>query len=208
MVPSPLLCNDWQCSSPKWIPASVLLPFLVLSGVSRGRRGGPSQQSRGQATLVLNQHIPTNSVTAAGSPWQRLFAIPMGGSFSAQAADLYCIWAFHLLKARSRQWGKLSTSPEGYPVWTSSTGRIMALAQFRDNILIASAGPRATSVVRDVCNTLTNAWNYNIRSTRNNARQSPVGRAEGDCRGMATQEPHVDPCGATQKQCTPGVYKR
>ena len=33
-------------------------------------------------------------------------------------------------------------------MWTSSTGRIMALAQFRDNILVASAGPRATSVVR------------------------------------------------------------
>ena len=42
---------------------------------------------------------------------------------------------------------------------TFSTGRITALAQFRDNILLASAGPRATSVVRDARDTLTNAWN-------------------------------------------------
>jgi hypothetical protein len=47
-------------------------------------------------------------------------------------------------------------------VWTSSTGRIMALAQFRDNVLVASAGPRATSVVRNVCDTLTSVWNLPV----------------------------------------------
>ena len=112
--------------------------------------------------LITFSLCSDNFCWAAGSPWQRLFAIPMGGSFSAQTADLYCFWAFHFLKARSRQWGKLSTSPEGYPVWTSSTGHIMALAQFRDNILVAPAGPRATSVVRDVCHTLTSVWNLPV----------------------------------------------
>ena len=51
--------------------------------------------------LITFSLCSDNFCWAAGSPWQRLFAIPMGGSFSAQAADLYCIWAFHLLKARS-----------------------------------------------------------------------------------------------------------
>ena len=60
-----------------------------------------------------------NFCWAASSAWQRLFAIPMGGSFSAQSADLYCIWAFHLLKAQSRQWGELTTSPCGFLVWKS-----------------------------------------------------------------------------------------
>ena len=99
-----------------------------------------------------------NFCWAAGSAWQRLFAIPMGGSFSAQSADLYCIWAFHLLKARSRQWGELTTSASGFPIWKSPTGRTMALAQFRDNVLIASAGPRAASAARDVCHTPSDVW--------------------------------------------------
>ena len=40
-----------------------------------------------------------NFCWAVGSAWQQLFAIRMGGSFSAQSADLYCIWSFYLLKA-------------------------------------------------------------------------------------------------------------
>ena len=30
----------------------------------------------------------------------------------------------------------------------------MALAQFRDNVLVASAGPHAATAMRDVCDTL------------------------------------------------------
>ena len=33
-----------------------------------------------------------NVVPAAGEPWRRVGAIPMGGPFSAQPADLHCIW--------------------------------------------------------------------------------------------------------------------
>ena len=108
--------------------------------------------------LITFSLCSDNFCWAAGSAWQRLFAIPMGGSFSAQSADLYCIWAFHLLKARSRQWGELTTSPCGFPVWKSPTGRTMALAQFRDNVLIASAGPRTASAARDVCQMLSDVW--------------------------------------------------
>ena len=99
-----------------------------------------------------------NFCLAAGQVWQRLFAIPMGGSFSAQSADLYCIWAFHLHKARSRQWDVLSTSSGGYPIWRTATGRLMALAQFRDNIIVASRGPRAADAMREVCGTLSTVW--------------------------------------------------
>ena len=35
---------------------------------------------------------------AAGSCWSRAFALPMGGLFSAQAADLHSLWCFHLRK--------------------------------------------------------------------------------------------------------------
>ena len=40
-----------------------------------------------------------NFCWAVGQAWQRLFAVPMGGLFSAQSPDLYCIWSFHLAKA-------------------------------------------------------------------------------------------------------------
>ena len=106
--------------------------------------------------LITFSLCSDNFCWAASSAWQRLFAIPIGGSFNAQCADLYCIWAFHWLKACSRQWGELTTSPCEYPVWTSPTGRTMALAQFRDNVLIASARPRATT--RDVCQALSDVW--------------------------------------------------
>ena len=100
-----------------------------------------------------------NFCWAVGNSWQRLFTMLMGGSFNAQSADRYCIWSFHLLKARSRIWGTLSTSHQGYPAWTTPAGGTIALAQFRDNIVVASCGPHATSVVREVCATLTDIWN-------------------------------------------------
>ena len=79
-----------------------------------------------------------NFCWTVGGAWQRLFAIPMGGSFNAQSTDLYCIWSFHLLKARSHAWGTLSTSPQDYPVWCTPVGGTMALAQFRDIVIVAS----------------------------------------------------------------------
>ena len=103
-----------------------------------------------------------NFCWVVGSASQRLFAIPMGGSFSAQLGDLHRIWSFHLLKARPRQWGTLATSPEGYPMWTPPTGCIMALAQFPCNIMVAYVGSRATSTTRDVCNTLRDVWNLPV----------------------------------------------
>ena len=50
--------------------------------------------------LITFSLCSDNFCWAACSAWQRLFAIPMGGSFSAQSADLYCIWAFHLTCSR------------------------------------------------------------------------------------------------------------
>ena len=97
--------------------------------------------------LIIFSLRKDNFCWAVGKEWQRLFAIPMGGSFNAQSANLYCIWSFHLLKTRSRQWGTLSTSPQGYPMWTSPTRWILALKQFHDNILVVSAGLRASSTV-------------------------------------------------------------
>ena len=34
----------------------------------------------------------------------------------------------------------------------------MALAQFRDNIIVASRGPRAADTMREVCDTLSAMW--------------------------------------------------
>ena len=51
--------------------------------------------------------------------------------------------------------GGVRSTDAGYPIWVSGTGRVIALAQFRDNILIAAKGPGAMS---DVCLLLQHAW--------------------------------------------------
>ena len=76
---------------------------------------------------------------AAGSCWYRAFALPRGGPFSAQAAYLHSLWCFHLNKQRFYDLGNCSFTDAGYPIWLNSRGRIIALAQFRDNILCVLA---------------------------------------------------------------------
>ena len=46
-----------------------------------------------------------NYALAAGKFWQRTGCIPMGGSFSAQVADLHCQGAFTHAEASSGTWG-------------------------------------------------------------------------------------------------------
>ena len=89
-------------------------------------------------------------------------AITSNYSLFVLSANLFCIWKFHLAKATSRQWGTLSTSPDGYPMWRHSSGRIMALAQFRDKIVVVAAGQGASSAMQDVCDTLTEIWNLRV----------------------------------------------
>ena len=53
----------------------------------------------------------------------------------------------------------------------------------------------------NVCNALATGLN-GAGSTRDDPGQGAVGCSESDSRGMATQEAHIDPSSAIQKQCT------
>ena len=46
-------------------------------------------------------------------------------------------------------------------MWHSATDRVMALAQFRHNIIVAT-GPATHSTMSDVCNTLTDMWSLRV----------------------------------------------
>ena len=91
---------------------------------------------------------------AVGSCWSRAFALPMGGPFGAQAADLHSLWCFHLNKQPFYDLGNLSFTDAGYPIWFNSRGRVIALAQFRDNILVAAKGAGSSWAMQDVCGLL------------------------------------------------------
>ena len=71
-----------------------------------------------------------------GQLWSRDKCIPMGGSFSAQSADLHSIWAAYTGRQEFRCLGALTVSPEGYIYWLGKWK--VAMCQFRGNILVAS----------------------------------------------------------------------
>ena len=66
--------------------------------------------------------------------------MPMGGLFSAEGADLHSIWNAYVHTNLFRWLGNRTVSP-GIPMWEVPYGRV-ALCQFRDNILVATDGPR------------------------------------------------------------------
>ena len=56
-----------------------------------------------------------NYIRATGGLWCRSGCIPMGGSFSAQAADLHCLWGVYKNRHKFRTLGELRISDEGFP---------------------------------------------------------------------------------------------
>ena len=87
----------------------------------------------------------------------------MGGSFSAQSADLHSVWGAYKRRNRFRQLGALHVSPEGFVHWV---GRwTIALIQFRANVLLATDAPRTDfqEVVEEVRGVLEEVWGIPVR---------------------------------------------
>ena len=108
--------------------------------------------------LVYFSLLTDTYTQASGKVWSRTGAIPMGGPFSAQSADLRSIWAAKQRKDLMRRIGQLSFSPRGYPLWTTPRGNTVSLAQFRDNILVGARGPSPAHEMQYVCDTLSEVW--------------------------------------------------
>ena len=73
-------------------------------------------------------------VQAAGNVWKRPGCIPMGGSFSAQLADLHCQWEVYQNRHLFRELAPQITA-SGYVCWETEWG-VLSLCQFRDNIYL------------------------------------------------------------------------
>ena len=112
--------------------------------------------------LVYFSLLTDTCTQASGQVWSRTRAIPMGGPFSAQSADLRSIWAAKKRTDLMRKIGQLSFSPRGHPLWTTPRGNTVHLAQFRDNILVGARGPSPTHEMQSVCDTLSEVWNLPV----------------------------------------------
>ena len=98
-----------------------------------------------------------NVVLAAGEPWRRGGAIPMGGPFSAQSADLHCVSTCKKAVSPLRRLGGLSVTDAGILQWSMPRGNVVALQKFRDNVMVAAKGPTPHTTMYTVCMTLQSA---------------------------------------------------
>ena len=96
--------------------------------------------------------------------WQRIGCLPMGGSFSAQAADLHCEWGVYTNGAQFRDLGDLQITDAGFIYWDTPWGAL-TLCRFRDNILMATsfADSPSIGIVARVCRLLHRCWNLRVR---------------------------------------------
>ena len=155
--------TEWLCGARRW-RATQMFWSVHKYDKSLDRCGKANAYnfdllSHDELTRMIEFCLQDDSFcVASGTCWSRSFALPMGGPFSAQAADLHSLWSFHLYKQRFHGVGKLHFIDAGYPIYKNSAGRVLALAQFRDNILVAATGPGSTWTMRDVCGILQRIW--------------------------------------------------
>ena len=104
-----------------------------------------------------------NYLQAAGNVWKRPGCIPMGGSFSAQSAELHCQWEVYQHRHLFRDLGTLQITASGFVYWETEWG-VLSLCQFRDNILLATSFPDTPhrTIVQRVCSILQTAWKLQV----------------------------------------------
>ena len=109
----------------------------------------PHDRLTGMLKLEL---LHNNVLQAVGKLWSKKISIPMGGPFSAQSADLHTLWGVKRNGKRMKDWGSLNLSEDGYVFWTMGT-IWFSLAQFRDNVLLATNIPPSTrtTLVQEIC---------------------------------------------------------
>ena len=103
-----------------------------------------------------------NVVLASGEPWHPSGAIPMGGSFSAQSADLHCVWMCKKMVSLMCYLGEMSVTDAGILQWHLPSNDVVALHQFGDNLMVASKGPTPHSAMYVVCMTMESIWNLRV----------------------------------------------
>ena len=86
----------------------------------------------------------------------------MGGLFSAQSADLHCVWMCKKPVGLLRNMGDMSVTDTGILQWALATGDVVALQQFHDNLMVAAKGPTPHSAMYTVCKTMQSIWGLKV----------------------------------------------
>ena len=135
--------------------------------------------------LVHFSLLQDNIVLAAGEPWCRSGAVPMGGPFSAESADLHyvrcCKKFVHLL----HRMGAMSLTADGILQRALPDGNTVALQQLRDNVMVAAKGPTPHLAMYPVCQALEEAWNLHVLCPFCDNNPSAVCR--GSCMGTSVR---------------------
>ena len=153
-------------------------PKLDRSGVATSEKFWVLTHNHLSAMLNF-ELLHNNVLQAVGQLWSRKVSIPMGGPFSAQSADLHTLWGVKKNGKRMKDWGNMNLSEDGYIFWTRGT-MWFSLAQFRDNVLLAtnlSPGTR-TTLVQEVCDLLASIWNLEVLC---DCVDGGAQSCEGDC---------------------------
>ena len=87
----------------------------------------------------------------------------MGGSFSAQAADLHSLQGVYKNRQKFCALRDLHMSDEGFAYWTNDHG-VVALCRFMDNILIATSYKDSPTIriVECICRILESSWDLAV----------------------------------------------
>ena len=109
----------------------------------------------------------------------------MGGLFSAQSADLHCIWMCKKSVSLLRAVGDMMVTDSGFLQWTLQTGDIVALQQFRDNLMVAAKGPTAKTAMYTVCQTMESIWGLHVLCPCRDKNLDLV--CHGDCMGSTVR---------------------
>ena len=151
----------WRAKEIVW---SIHKDHKQLDRAGQGASGKFWYMTHEDPCAVLKFEMSKNTyVQANGKVWGRGHCIPMGGSFSAQSADLHSCWGLYQARRFLRSLGSLHFTSAGFPYWVNQQGCV-SLCQFRDNVLIASnyGDNSHTRLVHDMCTALGEAWNLRV----------------------------------------------
>ena len=127
--------SDWLAARKKWRITEVEWSIhkdkkkLDRPGRAKAEKIWYLTHTAMRDTISFEMHCH-NFITALGSLWSRHGCIPMGGSFSAQAADLHSLWGVYSNRHLFRQLGTVHISESGFPFWETPHG-IITLCSFR-----------------------------------------------------------------------------
>ena len=165
--------TDWVAKRRRWRSQEIV--WSIHRESKRLDRAG--QANSGKFWFLTNDELikkvkfelrHNNYVQSTGSIrgiyiWRRTGCIPMGGSFSAQSADLHCQWQVYKHRGKFRDLGQLRISDSGFVYWEAQWGNV-TLCQFRDNILMATSflDHPTIGIVKRVLTILQSAWSLRV----------------------------------------------